>query len=104
MIAMSLPRPVPEELARRTAELFGVLSDPTRIKIIHSLSQAELCVGELAEVVGVSDSAVSHQLRILRNLGLVSYRREGKKVLYSLSDEHLKRILEQSLEHVKEKR
>ncbi len=92
-----------EELIRRTAELFGVLSDPTRIKIIHALSRAELCVGELAELAGVSDSAVSHQLRILRNLGLVSFRRDGKKALYSLSDEHLKRILEQSMEHVKER-
>ncbi len=56
-----------------------------------------------AELAGVSDSAVSHQLRILRNLGLVSFRRDGKKALYSLSDEHLKRILEQSMEHVKER-
>lgn len=93
----------PEELIRRTAELFAVLSDPTRVKLIHALSRAELCVGELAELAGVSDSAVSHQLRILRNLDLVSYRREGKKAVYSLSDEHLKRILEQSLAHVKEK-
>ena len=92
----------PEELIRRTAELFGVLSDPTRVKVVHALSRSELCVGELARLVGVSDSAVSHQLRILRNLGLVSYRREGRKAVYSLSDEHLERILEQSLEHMRE--
>lgn len=92
-----------EELYRRTAELFGVLSDPTRIRIVHALSQDEMCVGDLAKLVGVSDSAASHQLRILRNLGLVSYRREGKKAVYFLCDGHLERILEQSLAHVREK-
>ena len=92
----------PEGIIRRTAELFGVLSDPTRVKIFLALSQAELCVGDLARLVGVSDSAVSHQLRILRNMGLVDYRKEGKMAFYSLSDEHLERILEQSLDHVSE--
>ena len=90
------------DIIRRTAELFGVLSDPTRVKIFLALSQAELCVGDLARLVGVSDSAVSHQLRILRNMGLVDYRREGKLAFYSLSDEHLERILEQSIDHVSE--
>lgn len=92
----------PEGAIRKTAELFGVLSDPTRVKIILALSRAELCVGDLAQVVGASDSAVSHQLRILRNLGLVEYRKEGKLALYSLSDEHLERILKESLDHVRE--
>jgi len=92
----------PEATIRKTAELFGVLSDPTRVRIILALSKAELCVGDLAQVVGASDSAVSHQLRILRNLGLVEYRKEGKLALYSLSDEHLERILKESLEHVSE--
>ena len=92
----------PEGIIRRTAELFGVLSDPTRVKIFLALSQAELCVGDLARLVGVSDSAASHQLRILRNMGLVDYRKEGKLAFYSLSDEHLKRILKQSIDHVSE--
>jgi DNA-binding transcriptional ArsR family regulator len=92
----------PEGIIRRTAELFGVLSDPTRVKIFLALSQAELCVGDLARLVGVSDSAVSHQLRILRNMGLVEYRKEGKLAFYSLSDEHLERILEESIDHVSE--
>jgi DNA-binding transcriptional ArsR family regulator len=92
----------PEGAIRRTAELFGVLSDPTRVRIILALSKAELCVGDLAQVVSASDSAVSHQLRILRNLGLVEYRKEGKLALYSLSDEHLERILKESLDHVSE--
>ncbi len=87
---------------RRTAELFRVLSDPTRVKIILALSRAELCVGDLASVVGASDSAVSHQLRILRNMGMVDHRKEGRLALYSLSDEHLKKILQQSLAHVSE--
>jgi ArsR family transcriptional regulator len=92
----------PESTIRRTAELFGVLSDPTRVKIILALSKAELCVGDLAYIVGASGSAVSHQLRFLRNMGLVDHRKEGKLVLYSLSDEHLKTILQQSLAHVSE--
>jgi DNA-binding transcriptional ArsR family regulator len=91
-----------ESTIRKTAELFGVLSDPTRVKIIIALSKAELCVGDLAYIVGASDSAVSHQLRTLRNMDLVEHRREGKLALYSLSDEHLKTILEQSLAHVSE--
>ena len=91
-----------DDIIRRTTELFGVLSDPTRVRIFLALSQAELCVGDLARLVGVSDSAVSHQLRILRNMGLVDYRKEGKLAFYSLSDEHLERILEQSLDHVSE--
>ena len=91
-----------ESNIRKTAELFGVLSDPTRVKIILALSKVELCVGDLASIVGASDSAVSHQLRSLRNMDLVDHRREGKLTLYSLSDEHLKTILEQSLAHVSE--
>lgn len=90
------------EAIRKTAELFAVLSDPTRVRIIHALSQADLCVGDLAKIAGVSASAVSHQLRILRGMGLVDYRREKRKTIYSLSDEHLQRILEQGLMHAKE--
>jgi ArsR family transcriptional regulator len=92
----------PEGIIRKTVGLFTVLSDPTRVKIILALSGNELCVGDLAFVVGASDSAVSHQLRVLRNMDLVDHRREGKLALYSLSDEHLKTILEQSLAHVSE--
>jgi DNA-binding transcriptional ArsR family regulator len=91
-----------EEIIQRTAELFKVLGDPTRVKIIYTLSRAELCVSDIANMVGASDSAVSHQLRILRNMGLVEYRKEGKQAFYWLSDEHMKKILEQSLDHVRE--
>lgn len=92
----------PEDVIQRTAELFGVLSDPTRLKIINALSRAELCVGDIAKTVGASDSAVSHQLRVLRNMKVVDHRREGKMALYSLRDKHIKRILEQGVGHVQE--
>ena len=75
------------------AETFGVLSDTTRLKIIYALSKEELCVCDIASVMGVSISAVSHQLRILRNMRLVKFRREAKMVYYSLDDEHINRIL-----------
>jgi DNA-binding transcriptional ArsR family regulator len=91
-----------EEAIHRTAELFRVLSDPTRVKIIYALSRTKLCVGDIADMVGVSDSAVSHQLRVLRNMGLVEYHKEGKQAFYWMSDEHIKNILEQSLDHVRE--
>lgn len=91
-----------EELIRRTSELFGVLSDSTRVKIIMSISRRELCVGDIAREVGVSDSAASHQLRVLRNMRMVDRRREGRLSFYSLRDEHIKSILEQSLRHVSE--
>lgn len=82
--------------------MFGVLSDPTRVKTILAIADNEMCVGDIADVVGVSDSAVSHQLRILRNMRIVEYRREGRMAFYSLRDEHIKKILEQSLDHASE--
>lgn len=91
-----------EDLIRRTSDLFGVLSDPTRVRIIISISREELCVGDIAREVGVSDSAVSHQLRVLRNMRIVEYRKEGRLTFYSLADEHIKNILEQSLRHASE--
>ncbi|MFH1149305.1 MAG: metalloregulator ArsR/SmtB family transcription factor [Actinomycetota bacterium] len=93
---------IPESVIKRTASLFRVLGDPTRVKIITALCGEDLCVGDIAELVGVSDSAVSHQLRVLRNMGIVEYSKEGKNVIYSLRDEHIRRILEQSLDHATE--
>jgi len=84
------------------AELFKVLGDPTRIRIIYILSQEELCVCDIAGVLGVSVSAVSHQLRILRNLKLVKFRREGKMAYYSLDDTHISQLFNQGLEHIRE--
>jgi len=85
------------------AETFSALSDPARAKILYALAQEELCVCDLAEIVGVTESAVSHHLRILRALGLVQYRRDGRVVYYSLADDHVQTFLAQGLEHVEER-
>jgi len=84
------------------AETFKALGDPARASILHALTYGELCVGDLAEVVGISESGVSHQLRILRGLRLVKYRRDGQHVYYSLADHHITTLLAQGLEHVEE--
>lgn len=83
------------------AEIFKALGDQTRVQIIYSLSLAELCVCDLAAVLGMSQSAISHQLRVLRNLRLVKYRKEGKIVYYSIDDEHIINLFKQGLEHIK---
>ena len=84
------------------AELFKVFGDSTRIKILSALSCGELCVCDLSTAVGMSSSAVSHQLKILKNAELVRFRRDGKTVFYSLADDHVNTILNQGFEHVKE--
>ena len=83
-------------------DIFKALSDMNRLKIVIALANCELCVCDLAAVCGSSESAISHQLRILRNLRIVRYRREGKIVFYRLDDEHVNSLITQSLEHVKE--
>lgn len=85
-----------------SAELFKTLGDPTRNRILYCLKDYELCVCDLAEILGMTHSSISHQLRILRANRLVRYRREGRKVYYSLDDQHVKSLLEQSFEHVSE--
>ena len=85
----------------RVASLMGALSNPTRIRALFALLEAgELPVGELSKAVGTSESATSHQLRVLRDLGLVERRREGRKVFYGLADDHLGVLLRESLYHV----
>lgn len=86
------------------AAFFAALSDPTRCKLCHLLLDGEKCVHELAEQVGLSLSAVSHQLRLLRALRLVRGRKEGRHVYYHLDDSHVKELLRQGLEHVSERR
>lgn len=94
---------VNEEIAARLAETFKVLADPSRVRIVHALSRAdELCVGHLCKLVGMTPSAVSHQLRLLRGLNLVRTRREGQLVYYRLSDHHITQLFNQALEHVLE--
>jgi DNA-binding transcriptional ArsR family regulator len=92
--------PLGDEMAARLAETFKALADPTRVRILHALSHAELCVGDLAAVLEMSESAVSHQLRLLRGLRVVRARREGKLVFYALDDEHVARLFQISLEHL----
>ena len=84
------------------AETFRVLGDATRVRILDAISRSELCVGEIADLLGLSESAVSHQLRLLRNMRLVRPRRDGKSIYYSLDDQHIVRLFEQGLEHVQE--
>ena len=84
------------------AELFKVFGDSTRIKIMSALSGGELCVCDISTAVGMTSSAVSHQLKILKHAELVRFRREGKTVFYSLADSHVNTILEQGFEHIDE--
>jgi DNA-binding transcriptional ArsR family regulator len=84
------------------AETFRTLGDPTRVRILDALSHAELCVCDLAALVRMSESAVSHQLRLLRNLRLVKPRREGRMVFYALDDRHIISLFRQGLRHVQE--
>ena len=92
----------PEEDLYDLAELFKVFGDSTRIKILYALFGAELCVGDIAQLLGMSQTAVSHQLRVLRTNKLVKGRKEGKIVFYSLSDDHVRTIIDQGMEHVDE--
>jgi DNA-binding transcriptional ArsR family regulator len=89
-----------EQQVQRLADVFKALGEPTRVRIILALTVGELCVCDLAEVLGMSQSAVSHQLRVLRNLSLVRNRREGKEVFYSLDDDHVVELLHQAADHV----
>jgi len=86
------------------SETFKVLGDNTRTKIAHLLSQEELCVCDLANILGLSVSTVSHHLRVLRNLKLVKYRKQGKIVFYSLDDEHIFNLISEGIKHVTERR
>lgn len=82
------------------ADFFKVFGDSTRIKIIYVLLKSEMCVCEIADILSMSQSAISHQLRVLRNSKLVKYRKEGKTVYYSLDDEHVENIIEQGYSHI----
>ena len=84
------------------AELFKIFGDSTRVKILYLLFESEMCVCDIAELTGVTVSAVSHQLRVLKSAKLVKFRKEGKSVFYSLADEHVGSILAQGLEHIRE--
>lgn len=91
-----------DEVVYDLAELFKTMGDPTRIKILYALKERELCVCDLSELLNMSSSAISHQLRVLRNNKLVKYRKEGRSVYYSLDDDHVMCLFGQGLEHVLE--
>ena len=84
------------------AELFKVFGDSTRIRILYVLFEAEMCVCDIAQVLNMTVSAISHQLRVLKQADLVKYRRDGKTVFYSLADDHVRSILDQGTEHINE--
>lgn len=90
-----------EDLLYELADLFKVFGDSTRVRILHVLSVSEMCVCDIAAVLDMTQSAISHQLRILKNARLVKNRKEGKVVYYSLDDEHVKHIFDQGMEHIK---
>lgn len=92
----------PEEELQDLAEFFKVFGDPTRLKILYVLLTSEMCVYDISTVLGVSQSAVSHQLRLLKQMDLVKNRREGKTIFYSLADGHIVNILNQGLDHIEE--
>lgn len=92
----------PDEKLIDLADFFKVFGDTTRIKILYVLFQSEMCVCDIANLLNMTQSAISHQLRTLKQMQLVKFRRDGKTVLYSLSDSHIKTIINQGMEHINE--
>ncbi|QKF82730.1 ArsR/SmtB family transcription factor [Halarcobacter ebronensis] len=91
---------IEEETLYDIAELFKAFADTTRIKIISVLKEEELCVGAISELLNISQSAISHQLRALKNAKIVKHTRHGKQIFYTLDDEHIKKIYDMGLEHI----
>jgi DNA-binding transcriptional ArsR family regulator len=99
-VQAALARLLEDATAVRLAETFKALSDPNRVRIVSLLAEAELCVFDLAATLDMSQSAVSHQLRTLRDLHLVRWRRKGRQVFYTLDDDHVADLFQRGLEHV----
>ena len=95
-------RLLPDGVVQEIAATFGVLGDPTRIRILDALAGGELCVCDIATLAGISESAVSHQLRLLRGMRLVRPRRAGRQVFYSLDDQHIVQLMRVAITHVQE--
>jgi DNA-binding transcriptional ArsR family regulator len=93
---------MPPRAVEALAETFRVLGDPTRVRILDAIAGGELCVCDIASLIGISESAVSHQLRLLRGMRLVRARRAGRLVFYTVDDQHILELLKQALTHVKE--
>lgn len=98
---LPLPGNEGERYIQQMADTFKVLSDPTRIRILSLLAHEEMCVSCIAATLGMTHSAISHQLRLLRATALVKFTKEGKEVIYSLDDEHVLELFDQALDHVK---
>ncbi len=95
---------VPDDVRiKATSDIFAALGDPTRLRILLALSRERLCVCDLASVTGVSQSGVSHQLRVLRDLDLVAFERIGKRAVYRLADDHVGELLRQGTDHAEER-
>ena len=91
-----------DELLCDLADLFKIFGDTTRIKILYALYERELCVQDIADTLGISQSAISHQLRVLKDSKLVRFRRDGKTVIYALDDDHVRNLLNMGMEHIEE--
>mgnify|MGYP000916894795 CR=1 FL=1 len=92
-----------DQIVNELAEFFRLFGDATRLRILYALSLSEMCVCDISEFLDMSQSAVSHQLKVLRQSRLVKYRREGRNVFYSLDDEHIQQIIAIGLKHINEK-
>lgn len=101
-VARARARMHDEQTIEELAETFKVLSEPTRVRILHALTEEELCVCDIAAVVEATQSSISHQLRILRSARLVKSRKDGKMVYYSLDDEHVRNLFEEGIRHLEE--
>lgn len=93
-----------EDLLKKLSEFFKILGDSTRTKILYALDKNEMCVCDIANVLGMSKSSISHQLGTLRKSGIVKCKRKGKEVFYMLDDEHVQQVFEVGIEHIKHKR
>jgi DNA-binding transcriptional ArsR family regulator len=100
-VAAVRSRLLPDDIILLLAEMFRVLGDPTRVRIINALSLEELCVCDIANLLGTTKSAVSHQLRLLRTLRVVRFRRAGKIVYYTLDDSHIGSLFREGLNHIR---
>lgn len=98
-VAETMPK---DEVLYDLAELYKVFGDCTRIKILYALFEAEMCVSDIAELLNMTASAISHQLGVLKRARLVRYRRDGKTMLYSLADDHVRTIIGQGMDHIEE--
>lgn len=103
IVNQTLENMVKEDIFNKLAEFFKILGDTTRTKILFALNQNEMCVCDIANVLGMSKSSISHQLGTLRRSGIVKCRKEGKEVYYMLDDNHIKQLFEVGLEHIEHK-